>query len=56
MNRLMVPPLPAASRPSNTITRRCPVSPTQYCNFNSSICSLRLVGSYSSRDILAGNG
>ncbi len=26
MNRLIVPPLPAASRPSNTITTRSPLS------------------------------
>ena len=39
MNRLIVPPLPAASRPSNKITCLLPVSCAQYWNFNSSICS-----------------
>ena len=39
MNRLMVPPLPAASRPSNRITCLAPVSWVQYWNFSSSICS-----------------
>ena len=42
VNRLIVPPLPAASRPSNTITIRCPVSFTQFCSLTSSICSSRL--------------
>ena len=39
MNRLMVPPLPAASRPSKTITCLVPVSRAQYWNFSSSICN-----------------
>ena len=51
MNRLIVPPLPAASRPSKTMTIRAPVSLTQVCSFSSSICSSRLVVSYSRRVI-----
>ena len=39
MNRLIVPPLPAASRPSKTMTCLAPVSIVQYWNFSSSICS-----------------
>ena len=39
MKRLMVPPLPAASRPSNSMTMRWPVSSTQRCAFSSSRCS-----------------
>ena len=42
MKRLIVPPLPAASRPSKTMTRRSPVSLTQLCSFSSSICCSRL--------------
>ena len=42
MKRLIVPPLPAASRPSNTITSRCPDRFTQYCSLSNSICSSRL--------------
>ena len=38
MKRLMVPPLPAASRPSNRITTRWPVSFTQICSWSSSTC------------------
>ena len=37
--RLMVPPLPAASRPSNRITTRWPVALTQACSLSSSTCS-----------------
>ena len=49
MKRLIVPPLPAASRPSNTTTSFWPVSLIQACAFSSSICSRRLVTSYSAR-------
>ncbi len=49
MNRLIVPPLPAASRPSNTTTRRCFVRFAQYCSLSSSICSSRLSRSYTTR-------
>jgi hypothetical protein len=38
---LMVPPLPAASRPSNTMMIRAPVCLTQSCKWQSSTCSLR---------------
>ena len=37
VKRLMVPPLPAASRPSNRMTMRVPESFTQFCSFSSSI-------------------
>ena len=37
VNRLIVPPLPAASRPSKISTTFCPVSLTQLCSFSSSI-------------------
>ena len=56
MKRLIVPPLPAASRPSNTITIRCPVDFTQFCSLTSSICSGRLRYSYSARVSLSGYG
>jgi hypothetical protein len=49
MKRLIVPPLPAASRPSNTITTFCPDSLIQFCSFTSSIWSRRLATSYSER-------
>ncbi len=49
VKRLIVPPLPAASRPSNTSTIRSPVDFTQFCSLTSSICSGRLRYSYSSR-------
>ena len=42
VKRLIVPPLPAASRPSKRIATRWPVSLTQSCIFSSSICSRRL--------------
>ena len=42
VNRLIVPPLPAASLPSKTMTIRWPVSLTQFCSLTSSICSSRL--------------
>ncbi len=51
MKRLIVPPLPAASRPSKTMTSFCPVAFIQFCSLTSSICSRRLVCSYSCRDI-----
>ena len=41
VNRLIVPPLPAASRPSKTIISRPPDSLTQRCILSSSICSSR---------------
>ena len=47
VKRLIVPPLPAASRPSNTSTIRCPVDFTQFCSLTSSTCSGRLRYSYS---------
>src|SRR5690349_4474281 len=37
--RLMVPPLPAASRPSKTMITRNPSCTTRRCNFTSSTCS-----------------
>ena len=51
MKRLMAPPLPAASRPSNRITTRWPVSLTQACSFSSSTCSRYFCFSYARRDI-----
>ena len=39
--RLIAPPLPAASRPSNTTTIRAPVAETQSSIFTSSSCSRR---------------
>src|SRR5579862_5525063 len=48
---LMVPPLPAASRPSNTTTTRSPSRLTQSCKAHSSTCSLRSAFSYSLRFI-----
>ena len=39
----IVPPLPAASRPSNTISTRSPVDCSQCCSFTSSICSVSSV-------------
>ena len=44
--RLMVPPLPAASRPSNSTTTRAPSSRTQDCIRASSTCSRRSSRSY----------
>ena len=38
---LMVPPLPAASRPSNTMMIRAPLALTHSCKWQSSTCSLR---------------
>src|SRR5262249_44375702 len=48
---LMVPPLPAASRPSKTTTTRKPLCLTQSCSAHSSTCSLRSAFSYSLRFI-----
>src|SRR5262245_20600754 len=48
---LIVPPLPAASRPSNTTTTRRPFSLTQLCNAHNSTWSLRSSSSYSLRFI-----
>src|SRR6185369_3788158 len=45
----MVPPLPAASRPSKTMTIRCPVALTQSCTRQSSVCRRRSSFSYSLR-------
>jgi len=39
MKRLIVPPLPAASRPSNRMMTRAPVSFTQACSLSNSTCS-----------------
>ena len=36
--RLMVPPLPAASRPSKTTTTRLPSALTHSCTFTNSAC------------------
>ena len=49
MKRLIVPPLPAASRPSNSSTCWPSVSAAQRWNFSSSTCRRYLVSSYSSR-------
>ena len=49
MNRLIVLPLPAASRPSNRTTSLPPVSFSQSWALSSSICSSRFVSSYSPR-------
>ena len=51
MKRLIVPPFPAASRPSKRTTSFWPVSRSQPWAFSSSICSSRLLTSYSLRDI-----
>ena len=56
MKRLMVPPLPAASRPSNKITWRAPVALIQFCILSSSICSSRFSPSYSSFGIRSSYG
>ena len=47
VNRLIAPPLPAASRPSKTTTTFRPDALTCFCSLSSSICSSRLVVSYS---------
>src|SRR5579884_2101320 len=47
MMRLIMPPLPAASRPSKMITMRAFVALTHSCSFTSSTCSLKSSTSYS---------
>ncbi len=39
MKRLIVPPLPAASRPSNRIMTFSALALIQFCAFSSSTCS-----------------
>jgi hypothetical protein len=56
MKRLIVPPFPAASRRSKRTTSLAPVSRSQACAFSSSICSSRLVSSYSRRVIRSSYG
>ena len=51
MKRLIVPPLPAASRPSNNTTTRWPESRTHACSFSSSTCRWYFCASYALRDI-----
>src|SRR5262245_3786501 len=46
---LITPPLPAASRPSKTMTTRCWCALTQSCSAHSSTCSARSSLSYSLR-------
>ena len=46
MTRLIVPPLPAASRPSKTTTIRAPDARVQFCIFTSSACSRKSSFSY----------
>src|SRR4030067_706057 len=43
---LIVPPLPAASRPSKISRTFCPLAMTCFCHFNSSICSFCSSSSY----------
>src|SRR5262245_33200828 len=52
MIALMVPPLPAASRPSNTTITRAPEYTTHCWSLHSSVCSFRISFSYSLRFIL----
>src|SRR5579864_9100821 len=47
MMRLIIPPLPAASRPSKMITMRASVVLTQSWSLTSSTCSLKISASYS---------
>ena len=54
MKRFIVPPFPAASRPSNSSTTRSPVSRTHLCIFSSSTCSSAFWRSYLRRDIFLG--
>ena len=51
--RLIVPPLPAASRPSKITTMRAPVCPVHSCSFTSSVCSRKTSASYASSVILS---
>src|SRR6201986_5107376 len=41
VSALIVPPLPAASRPSNTMTTRRPLYLTQSCSWHSPVCRRR---------------
>src|SRR5690348_8105129 len=50
--RLMVPPLPAVSRPSNTMQIFAPLAFTHSCSATSSPCRRRISRSYSFRFIL----
>ena len=56
MKRLIVPPLPAASRPSNKITCRPPEALIQFCILSSSICSSRFSYSYTWTEIRSSYG
>lgn len=47
--RLIVPPVPAASRPSNSTARRWPVCRIHSCAFSNSIRRNRFAASYYSR-------
>ena len=49
MTRLIVLPLPAASRPSKTTTSRAPSARTHSWSFTSSVCSRNSSRSYSER-------
>ena len=49
--RLIVPPLPAVSRPSNTMQTLAPVAFTHSCRATSSPCSTAISASYSLRPI-----
>src|SRR5689334_9937618 len=51
--RLIVPPLPAVSRPSKTMHTLAPVALTHSCMATSSACSLRISASYSLRGSFA---
>src|SRR5262245_47263553 len=51
MNRWMVPPLPAASRPLKTMTCRAPARLRHFWSFRGSVCKRRFTRAYSSRDI-----
>src|SRR5579871_526289 len=46
MMRLIIPPLPAASRPSKMITMRALVALTQSWSLTNSTCSLKISASY----------
>src|SRR6516225_5655931 len=52
--RLIVPPFPAVSRPSNTTQILAPVALTHSCMATRSLCRTRISCSYSLRFILAG--
>ena len=54
MTRLIVPPLPAASRPSKTTTIRAPVALTHSCSLTSSVCSRNSSASYAALLIFFG--